>query len=233
MRRITEGLVEHGKRAADPLAGLPPLRPGAAPRGPQGQCRTFPERLPSAGIRGKADGVWESINDWINWDGVGATAGWAVTVCLLLVGLAGCIIPFLPGHLVILFAAIGHRLMFGDDSGVEWWTFVVLDVLLTVSQLYEWFSGAAGARWFGGTKWGAAGAVVGGIVGLFFMPFGLVLGPLAGAYAFESWFANQSPRPAMVSGFGSAVGALSSLVVKLVVGVMMIGWFVIDVFFVS
>ena len=42
--------------------------------------------------------------------------------------------------------------MLGDDSGVEWWTFVVLGVLLAVSQVLEFMSGAMGTRWFGGTK---------------------------------------------------------------------------------
>lgn len=177
--------------------------------------------------------VWESITEWVNADGVGTATGWAVTVILLLIGVAGCIIPFLPGHLVIFFAAIGHRLMFGENSGVEWWTFVVLGILLAASQAFEWVSGALGVRWFGGTKWGALGAIVGGVLGLFFLPFGLVLGPLVGAYLFETHFAKQESRPAMTSGVGSAVGVLSSLVVKVIVGVMMIGWFLVDVFFVG
>lgn len=177
--------------------------------------------------------MWEAIHGWGGWDEVGATGGWLATVALLLIGLAGCFLPIIPGHVVILLGAISHRLVFGADSGVEWWTFVVLGVLLAASQLFEWFSGAAGSRWFGGTKWGAAGAIVGGIVGMFFMPFGLVLGPLAGAYAFEYWFAKQEQRPAMVSGVGSAVGTLASLVVKVIVGVMMIGWFFLDIFLVG
>ena len=178
-------------------------------------------------------GVWESISEWVNADGVGTTTGWVVTVVLLLIGFVGCIIPFLPGHLVIMIAAIGHRLMFAENSGVEWWTFVVLGVLLAISQLFEWVSGALGARWFGGTKWGALGALVGGVVGLFFIPFGLLLGPLLGAYLFETNFARQETGPAMHSGVGSAIGVLSSLVVKLIVGVTMIAWFLIDVFFVG
>lgn len=192
-------------------------------------------RAPSDG--GVWEAVWQAISEWNGWHGLSVGGAWVVTASLIVVGFAGCLIPVIPGHLMIFLAAVSHGLsmevLLDRDSGVEWWTFVVLGLLLALGQAFDLLSGAAGARWFGGTKWGAAGAVVGGIVGLFFMPFGLVLGPLAGAYAFESWFAKQSPRPAMVSGFGSAVGALSSLVVKLVVGVMMIGWFVIDVFFVS
>ena len=158
---------------------------------------------------------------------------WFVTVCLIVVGLAGCVIPVLPGHLMILIAAIGHRLMLGSGSGVEWWTFVVLVVLLAASQTFEFLSGAAGAKWFGGTRWGSAGALVGGIVGMFFLPFGLILGPLIGAIAFELAFAKKEMKPATVSGVGSVAGVAVGLLVKIVVGVMMTVWFFIDVWFIG
>ena len=106
---------------------------------------------------------------------LGTGVAWLVTTCLLLAGLIGTLIPFLPGHLIIFIAAVGHWLMLRDESGVEWWTFVVLAVLLIVSQVLEFLSGAMGARWFGGSRWGAAGALLGGIVGMFFLPFGLIL----------------------------------------------------------
>jgi len=54
------------------------------------------------------------------------TLAWITTGSLLAVGFIGTLVPFLPGHLLIFFAAISHRVMLGTDSGVEWWTFVVL-----------------------------------------------------------------------------------------------------------
>ncbi|MBK1828375.1 DUF456 domain-containing protein [Haloferula rosea] len=177
--------------------------------------------------------MWEAIGGWGGWDELGATGTWVVTACFLLIGLAGCFIPVIPGHLVILLGAVFHRLVYPGNSGVEWWTFTVLALLLIASQVFEFVSGAAGSRWFGGTKWGAGGAFVGGIVGMFFMPFGLLLGPLIGAYAFEAWFAKQETKPAVVSGVGSAVGTLASLVVKVIVGVAMIVWLLVDILFIG
>lgn len=171
----------------------------------------------------------EAISSWGGWDGVGATGAWLVTGCLLLAGLVGCFIPVIPGHLLILMAVIAYRLMMGPGAGIQWWGFAVLVVLLTASQIFEWLSGAAGAKWFGGTRWGAGGAFVGGIVGMFFMPFGLILGPLLGAYAFEALFAKKETKPAIKSGVGSAVGTLAGLIVKVIVGVLMILWFLVDV----
>ncbi|MCP5536956.1 MAG: DUF456 domain-containing protein [Akkermansiaceae bacterium] len=163
---------------------------------------------------------------------IGTAVAWVVTVCLLIVGFIGTLVPFLPGHLILFFAAVAHWLMLRDESGVEWWTFVVLGLLLTLSQVFEFMSGAVGTRWFGGTRWGAAGALIGGVVGMFFMPFGLILGPLIGSTLCEFVFAKKEVRPATVSGVGSVLGTVAGLIVKVVVGVMMIVWFVVDVFWI-
>ena len=68
---------------------------------------------------------------------------------------------------------------------------------------------------------------------MFFMPFGLILGPLLGAYGFEAWFAKQEQKPAMISGVGSAVGTLAGIAVKSAVGAVMVIWFFVDVFLIG
>lgn len=178
--------------------------------------------------------MWDAIAGWEIWGGVGAGAAWVVTICLLVAGLVGCVLPILPGHLILLIAAVAHRLMLGrDGSGLEWWSFLILIALLAASQIFEIASGAAGSRWFGGTRWGALGAFVGSIVGLFFLPFGLLLGPLIGAFAAELLFAKKKPQFAASSGVGSVVGTIAGMAVKIVVGVLMVAWFLADVFWIG
>ena len=157
---------------------------------------------------------------------------WLVTVSLMVIGLAGCVLPILPGHLLILAGAVGYRLMAGPEAGIAWWGFAILIALMAVSQAFEIMSGSLGAKWFGGSRWGAAGALVGGVVGLFFLPFGLLVGPLAGAFGFEMMFAKRNTRDSTVSGVGSVVGTLAGMGFKIVVGVLMVAWFFADVFFV-
>lgn len=154
---------------------------------------------------------------------------WIVTGCLLFAGFVGCVIPFLPGHLLIFAAAVGYRLMKGPEAGIAWWSFAILIVLMAFSQTLEIVSGSLGAKWFGGSKWGAIGALVGGIAGLFFLPFGLLLGPLAGAFGFEYMFAKKETRDSMVSGVGSVVGVVAGMGFKIAIGVLMIAWFLVDV----
>lgn len=178
------------------------------------------------------------MTEWLQsdalWGGVGIGVAWLVTICLLLVGLAGCFLPVLPGHLILFMAAVAHRLMLGrEGSGLEWWSFLILGVLMAASQALEMLSGAAGAKWFGGSRWGALGALLGGLAGMFFVPFGLLVGPLLGAVIGEIAFARRHPRPAVISGVGSVVGTLAGMGIKLAIGALMILWFFLDVFLVG
>jgi uncharacterized protein len=167
------------------------------------------------------------------WQGAGTGVAWLVTGCLLVAGAVGCVLPVLPGHLILLIAAAAHRLMLGEDSGLRWWSFVVLVALMAISQTFEMLSGAAGSRWFGGTRWGAVGALLGTIIGLFFLPFGLLLGPLIGAFTLEIFVARKQTKSAALSGVGSVVGTLAGMGVKAVVGLTMIGWFFLDVIWIG
>ncbi len=175
--------------------------------------------------------MWEAIQSNELWGHAGTGVAWAITICLLVSGIIGCFLPVLPGHLILFIAAVAHRLMLGAEvSGLYWWSFLILASLMAISQTLEMLSGAAGTRWFGGSRWGALGALIGTIVGLFFMPFGLLLGPLIGAVAGEMAFARKEARPAVMSGVGSVVGTLAGLGIKLVIGVVMVLWFLLDVF---
>jgi uncharacterized protein YqgC (DUF456 family) len=180
----------------------------------------------------------DAMPEWLQsdalWGGVGTSVAWLVTVSLLAAGLVGCFLPVLPGHLILFMAAVAHRLMLGKDgSGLEWWSFLILGLLMAASQTLELLSGAAGAKWFGGSRWGALGALIGGLIGMFFIPFGLLLGPLIGAVAGEIAFARRHPRPAVISGVGSVVGTLAGMAIKLAIGALMIVWFFSDVFLVG
>ena len=182
--------------------------------------------------------MWESFLEAIQssavWGNVGTGVAWVVTACLLIAGAIGCVLPVLPGHLILLIAAIAHRLMLGPEgSGLCWWSFLILGVLMAISQTLEMLSGAAGSKWFGGTRWGALGAVVGAVAGMFFMPFGLVLGPLIGAFVCEVGFAKKETQQAAISGVGSVVGTLAGMGIKICVGILMIAWFFLDVFLVG
>jgi uncharacterized protein YqgC (DUF456 family) len=168
--------------------------------------------------------MWETLNQ----GGV-----WLLTLSLFAMGLLGCVLPFLPGHLLIFTGAVCYRIMLGSEAGVEWWGFAILLLLMAISQFFEIISGSLGSKWFGGSRWGAIGALIGGLAGLFFLPFGLVIGPLIGAFGCEILFAKRSTKESAASGLGSVVGTLSGLVCNLIVGALMIAWFFVDVLWIG
>lgn len=155
---------------------------------------------------------------------------WIAADSLIVLGVIGMVVPFLPGHLLIFGAAFIPFFGLDDRGGVSVWGIVFLGVAMVLAQMFEFLSGAMGTKWFGGTRWGAFGAFVGGLIGLLFMPFGLLLGPLCGAFVCEWLFAKKEVKPATVSGVGSVVGTVTGLALNLAMGVVMVVIFVVDVF---
>lgn len=170
-------------------------------------------------------GVWEGSSEFALTWGV-----WMITGTLVVLGLVGTVVPFLPSHFLIFAAACIPFFTLDDGGGVEWWGIVVLGAGLIIGQVIEFLSGAVGTRWFGGTKWGAFGAFVGGIVGVFFMPFGLLLGPFVGAFVCEWFLTDKTVKPATVSGVGSVIGTITGMALKIVVAVLMVIVLVVGLF---
>lgn len=155
---------------------------------------------------------------------------WIITYLFLITGLIGAFFPVIPSHLLILFAGISHYAMLKEDSGLGITTLVVLALFLVASQTFEMLSGSIGSKSFGGSKWGPMGAITGVMVGLFFPPFGFIIGPLVGALLFEKFFGKKNLKDATTSGVGSAVGTLSGLLVRLIVAFLMTIYLLLDIY---
>ena len=149
--------------------------------------------------------------------------GISLTLLIMLVGLIGSVVPVLPGTPVVLIAAIGHRLYFGEASISNF--FIVVLVLLTgVSLVLDFIASTLGAKKFGATWRGMWGAVIGGIVGLFFSLPGIILGPFLGAMILEMTGGKEF-KIAAKAGAGAVVGLLLGVVGKFSICVMMIALF--------
>lgn len=145
---------------------------------------------------------------------------WMLTGTLLLLGVIGSVLPLLPGPILIFIGGVLHTIL-RPESAMSWPGLAILFLLLVLAYVVDFLSGAMGARWFGASRWGMAGVVVGGIVGLFFAPLGFILGPLAGAFAFEIFFAKKRLSPAAKSTWGTLLGAGVGLVLRLAISLMM------------
>ncbi len=150
---------------------------------------------------------------------------WTLTILLMLAGLAGTLVPLLPGTFFILLAALLHKLLL--PASLSWGVFAWLAGFWAASVLADIVCTLLGARLFGGSKWGLAGAGGGAMVGMFFSLPALVLGSILGAIAAEKLGARRSDRDALRAGAGAAVGFIFSAVARFGCGGAMIALFLV------
>ena len=153
--------------------------------------------------------------------------GLGLALAVMLVGLVGSVVPGLPGSPLVLLIAILHRLYFGSQSANN--AVLLTLVLLTgVSLVLDFVATMLGAKRFGATWRGAIGALLGGLVGLFFALPGIILGPFLGATLFEM-LGDKEFKHAMKAGVGAVLGLLLGVFGKFSLCVIMILLFAVNV----
>jgi uncharacterized protein YqgC (DUF456 family) len=143
---------------------------------------------------------------------------------LLVVGLAGSLLPILPGSPLILAAALIHALV-TDFSPIGAGRLLVLAGLAVLAFVLDYVAGAVGVKKFGGSAWAVVGALLGAVIGLFFGPPGLLIGPVVGAVAGELVKSGEVEH-SLKAGFGAVVGLVCGLLARFALAFTMVGLFV-------
>ena len=144
---------------------------------------------------------------------------------LILVGIAGSVLPVLPGPLMGWFGLLSLYL----SSWVEmnYYVLIVTFVLSLGIFILDYLIPSIGAKRFGGSKKGATGATIGLVVGLFLpIPLGFVIGAFVGAFIGEIIHKRDDLRRAWRSAIGSFLGFLTSTGLKLVLSLFFFGFYV-------
>ena len=133
---------------------------------------------------------------------------------LMVCGVAGCILPVLPGAplayaglLLLHFTELTH---FTTSELVIWLIIVI------VLQIVDYITPLLGNKYSGGTSFGNRGCIAGTLLGLFFMPWGIIIGPFVGAIAGEMVGGNDLAH-AIRAGIGTLMGFLVWTLLKVVV----------------
>lgn len=150
---------------------------------------------------------------------------WIFAVLLTLAGLAGLVLPALPGPL-LLFAGLFMGAWAEAFVHVGTKTLVVLGVMAGLAMLADFVAGAFGARRYGASPRAMAGAAIGAVIGIFFGLPGLLLGPFLGALVGEIAERNDW-RAASRAGWGATVGLIIGTAAKIALGFSMIGLFLL------
>lgn len=133
---------------------------------------------------------------------------------LMLIGIAGSILPVIPGTPI---SWLGLIVLYLSPSIPFDWTFIIITgVVAILIYIMDYIIPAIGTKKFGGSRAGAWGTIIGLFVGILApIPFGILIGPFAGALIGEMVF-NQTHGPqALKAAFGSFIGFLASTFMKL------------------
>lgn len=158
---------------------------------------------------------------------------WALIFLLMTLGMIGSVFPVLPDSLLILGGAYLSHFTVQPEYRVGWWTLGVLTALSILAHIVDFAAGAVGAKKFGASKWGALGGFIGAIVGLFFFPVGIFLGPVIGVVCAEILLARRDLGSAAKSSWGTFLGTTAGLIGKFVIDATMVAIFVMAAFFIK
>jgi uncharacterized protein YqgC (DUF456 family) len=142
-------------------------------------------------------------------------------IILMLAGLAGCVLPFLPGPPLCFIGILLQQLKEAPPFTTKF--LIIWGIITVVVTLLDYIIPLYGTKKFGGSTYGMWGCTLGLIVGIFIGPWGIIIGPFIGAFIGEI-MANANSSQALRAAFGSFVGFLFGTLLKLVVCFVM-GWY--------
>ena len=148
-----------------------------------------------------------------------------ITILLFCIGIAGTILPLLPGVTIVWGAMLLYGIMTGFPQGLTLGFYIGQTLAVILTMGIDYIATAYGVRRSGGSKaamWGAALGLL--IFGLLMPPIGIILGPFLGALAGELLTGSHMDHAVRTS-INALIGLLSGIVIKLVIVAAMIFWF--------
>jgi uncharacterized protein YqgC (DUF456 family) len=149
---------------------------------------------------------------------------WVVAVILIVVGLAGVVLPAVPGT-ILVFAGLVVAASADGFMRVGYATLTVLGVLAAASYGIDFVAAALGAGRLGASRRAMIGAGLGTVLGLFFSLTGQINGPIVGAVLGEFKLHRDVAR-AGKAGVAAWIGFALGMAVKVALVFVMIGIFI-------
>lgn len=150
---------------------------------------------------------------------------WMLAILLVTAGLAGLVLPALPGPL-LLFVGLLVAAWAEDFAFVGAGTLVGLGLMALLAFLVDFVAGALGAKRYGASPRAFIGATLGALIGIFFGLPGLLFGPFLGAVLGE-FSARPDLQAAGRAGWGAMIGLALGTAAKIALGFAMIGVFLV------
>ena len=148
---------------------------------------------------------------------------------LMVVGLAGVVLPILPGLPLSWLGLFIYALGTGFER-ISIATVVVFFILMILSLVLDFAAPMLGAKKYKASIYGILGALVGLIVGIIVLGFwGIIIGPFIGALLGEL-VVKRRPKQALGSALGTFLGFVAGTLFKIIVILVMAGFFIASLF---
>jgi uncharacterized protein YqgC (DUF456 family) len=160
---------------------------------------------------------------------------WIGVMALIVLGIAGTVLPALPGTVLVL-SGIAWGAWLDGFTRVPLWVVGVCAVLAALAWATDYVAAMMGAKRVRASGWAIAGAAAGTVAGIFTGFIGLLFMPLVGAMAGEWWALRRSTDHAANGlrafevGFATWLGMMIGTAVKLALVFVMIGAFALAYF---
>lgn len=154
-----------------------------------------------------------------------------IIICsiLMVAGLIGVVLPFLPGVPLAWLGFFIYALVTGFNK-ISITATIIFSALMLFTLSLDFLAPVLGAKKYRASKYGLIGAFLGFIVGIIVFSFwGIIFGPFAGALLGEL-IAKRHPGRALKSALGALVGFIAGTLFKTVVVLIMIGFFIVSLF---
>lgn len=147
-----------------------------------------------------------------------------LAVLFFVVGLAGSVLPILPGAILIWVGMLLYGVL-TQFATLHFLFFLGQGLAVVLVYVIDYLAGMVGVKKFGGSRYAIYGSFIGTVLGIILLgPAGIIFGPFMGAVAGEM-LNGQQLNVAARSGIGTIVGMLGGVLVKLTIEVAMIVWF--------
>lgn len=150
------------------------------------------------------------------------TLWWGVIILLFILSYVGLVVPGIPDAPLMLAGFLVYH-FFIDDEPLSWYFWITMTILILTLISLDWLSGGLAAKKLGGSKGSLIVAPLGAVC-FFWLPFGVLLGPMIACFTLE--VINGKPlRNALKVATGVAIGFMGNIVVKIVALTSAKAWF--------
>jgi hypothetical protein len=138
-----------------------------------------------------------------------------IIICsiLMLLGLAGSILPILPGPPLSFIVLFLLALLKHFSPPLTPTLVIILAIVTVLVIVMDYILPLLGAKRYGASKWGVWGSVLGMVIGIFLSPLAMLLGAFIGAVVAE-WLAGKKEVEALRAGWGVMMGTLFATIVR-------------------